>query len=143
MKCFEMSNNDMKEGSRDDFAARMDWSVTGKFDGANHNPVAVLNGEASKDILYMNVRRGDTVKLLAAGSSDPDADELSYEWMHYREPGTYGGAVKIEGADKCEIRFEAPRVYGPETIHIVLTVKDNGSPSLYAYRRAMIIVNYH
>jgi hypothetical protein len=126
----------------DNCQARFDWCVM-PYKRANHHPMAAFNGDTSKDILYMNVRRGDAVKLSAEGSSDSDGDKLSYEWMHYPEPGTYGGAIKIEGADKPEIRFEAPEVYGPETIHIVLTIRDNGSPSLYSYRRAVITVNYH
>ena len=34
-----------------DFAARMDWCVN-DFEKANHNPVAVLNGDQTKQVLY-------------------------------------------------------------------------------------------
>ena len=37
--------------------------------------------------------------------------------------------------------FVAPRVKKPATIHVVLQVKDNGTPPLFSYRRAVITVN--
>ncbi|MHC4518762.1 MAG: nucleoside hydrolase-like domain-containing protein, partial [Planctomycetota bacterium] len=84
-----------REPVQHDFAARMDWSVTPKYDDANHNPVAVFHGEAGHDIVYLQAGPGETVRLDATGSTDPDGDGIRYEWFSYPEPGTYRGEVAI------------------------------------------------
>src|SRR5262249_15634994 len=40
-------------------------------DEANHNPIAVLNGDRSKNILSLPAKGRSTVKLCAEGTSDP------------------------------------------------------------------------
>jgi len=132
-----------REAWQNDFAARMDWSITNSFEQANHNPVAVLNGDTSKNVLYLEVKRGQTITLSTTGSSDPDGDRISCTWTHYVEPGTYRGELDLKGTESSEVSFIAPEVYGPETIHVLITVKDSGSPALYAYRRVVITVNYN
>jgi hypothetical protein len=71
----------------------------------------------------------------AAGIAQPSYDD------DYPEPGTHSKPLAIEGADERDASFKAPKVYAPEMIHIVLTVKDDGSPQLYNYRRAVVTVN--
>lgn len=131
-----------REEFQNDFAARMDWSVAEHFDEANHNPVAALAGDTSRDVFYLTVDSGDTVQLSAEGSSDPDGDALEYHWWQYAEPGTFGGQVEIQGVRGMEASFTAPRVWAPRTIHVVLTVRDDGEPNLYSYRRVIVTVNH-
>ena len=123
-----------------DFAARMDWSVTPSYDEANHNPVAAFRGDTTTQVVRLTVTSGEEVPLSAAGSYDPDGDGLSYTWEHYREPGSYDGAVSIQDVHAQETRFVAPEVEAPETVHLILTVKDDGEPSLYRYRRVVAAV---
>jgi hypothetical protein len=130
-----------REAFQHDFAARMDWSVTQRYEDANHNPQAVFNGDSSRNVLYLTVKGGEPVTLSAEGSSDSDTDRLSFTWMHYKEPGTYAREIQFEERKEDTVQFQAPEVWGPETIHVVLTVEDNGDPSLSAYRRAVITVN--
>jgi hypothetical protein len=33
-----------------------------------------------------------------------------------------------------------PKVKRPETLHIILEVRDSGSPNLWAYRRAVVTI---
>ncbi|MFN8003420.1 MAG: hypothetical protein U0X75_20670 [Acidobacteriota bacterium] len=63
--------------------------------------------------------------MSAAGSTDPDGNALSYEWIYYGEPGTFvisngrtGAPFKIEDANKSEAWLTAPKVTKPETMHI-------------------------
>ena len=70
-----------------DFAARMDWSVR-DVAHANHNPRVVVNGQAGKAPLEIQVAVGTPVVLDAAGTSDPDGNALTYRWMFYSEAGT-------------------------------------------------------
>ncbi len=119
-----------------DFAARMDWCVKPRSD-ANHNPVAVLNGKPGKDLVALE---GAAVELSAAGSSDPDGHALSYRWFIYPEAGTFQGDARLTSTNGLQTRLEIPAGAKPGTVHVILEVTDNGSPSLYSYRRAIVAV---
>jgi len=121
---------------QNDFAARMDWCVK-KYSEANHPPIAKLNHANNMEVIA-----GDTVRLSAAGSTDPDGNQLNYEWMHYPEPGTYQGnhILSIRDYNKQSAYFIAPMVTQAETIHIVLLLTDNGLPALTRYQRVIITV---
>jgi len=69
-----------REHFQHDFAARMDWCVAAEYKQANHNPVAVLNGDSTKRVLEITAKPGETVVLSAAGSRDPDGDALDPRW---------------------------------------------------------------
>ncbi len=123
-----------------DFAARMDWSITSDYAKANHNPIAAFKGDTSKDIVHLTVHSGEEVPLSGEGSSDPDGDKLSYEWVHYAEPGSYPGKIDLLGSNKQQAHFIAPEVSEPEIVHIILTVKDDRTPSLFSYRRIIVTI---
>ena len=129
-----------------DFAARMDWCVADDFKKANHNPVAVLNGDTTKRIVTLTAKPGDTLKFSSAGSRDPDGHAITSRWMIYREAGTLGDEIKLAQTTGRETSFTLPATLPPprrgapadHTVHVILTVEDNGAPSLFAYRRAII-----
>ena len=125
------------EAFQNDWAARADWCVK-SYEEANHNPTAMVNGLSGKDILRIQAEPGSTVKLSAAGSSDPDGDSLSYEWWYYKEPGTFADEVKIDNADTDKVTFVVPYDSKENEFHIILTVRDSGSPNLFAYRRVIV-----
>lgn len=128
------------KGYDNDFAARMDWSITSKYEDANHHPIAVVNGDTSRRVLEVSAAPGSTVKLNANGSSDPDKDALNYAWSFYKEPSSYGGSVKIENSSSATATVSIPADAGGKNIHVILELHDNGVPSLYAYRRVIINV---
>ena len=78
-----------------------------------------------------------TVGLNATGSSDPDGDALKYEWWVYPEAGTFAGKVTIAGADTAKASVSLPAGAAGKTVHVVLTVRDAGSPPLVGYRRVV------
>ncbi len=126
---------------QNDFAARMDWTIL-PYAEANHPPVPKLDHADRLD-----AKAGARVALSAAGSSDPDGDALSYEWIHYGEAGTValasgrtGAPLEIDGSRAARAHFVAPRVAKPETLHVVLAVTDDGSPPLTRYRRVIVTV---
>jgi hypothetical protein len=127
-----------------DFAARMDWCVADDYKQANHNPIAILNGDHSKAILELTAKPGHTVKLSALGSSDPDGDKITSKWMIYPEAGSSGGKATLsrDMGTETELAISASGRRAPrnETVHVILTVEDKGTPSLVAYRRAIITV---
>ncbi len=133
-----------REDFQNDFAARMDWCVADSYEKANHNPVAVLNGDASKRILAIAAKDGDTVTLSSAGSHDPDGDATTSHWTIYREPGTLVGDVALHTTRGGHTRLTIPPSGkgspDEQLLHVVLTVRDSGTPALVAYRRAVIAV---
>ncbi|MDZ7724391.1 MAG: hypothetical protein U5R06_16700 [candidate division KSB1 bacterium] len=122
-----------------DFAARMDWCVTSNYDQANHNPNAVLNGDGGTDVLRLEAVSGQSVRLTARGSFDPDQDDIDIRWFVYPEAGTVD--VQLTDDTGFETSFVAP---DPEVedaeVHVILQIKDYGEPNLYSYRRAIVTI---
>lgn len=127
-----------------DFAARMDWCVASDYQQANHNPIAVLNGDRSKRIVELTAKTGETLDLSARGSHDPDGDTITSKWMIYPEAGTFGGDATLTQDRGLESKLTIPargrRASGASTIHVILIVEDSGTPGLVAYRRVIITV---
>lgn len=123
-----------REHFQNDFAARMDWTIM-SYDQANHPPLAISNQGNQ-----LKCTSGDRLSLSADDSTDPDGDQLKFNWMYYPEPGTFVGALNIEDADEKEAVLEVPNVNNPETIHIILQVTDSGTPPLTRYQRLIITV---
>jgi hypothetical protein len=135
-----------RESYQHDFAARMDWSITPEFGDANHPPRIQLNANGwtpntRTRELEFTVVSGDVVELDASATSDPDDDGLDFHWFQYREAGTYRGNVALERPTPRTLKFVAPSVMCPKTIHLILDVKDDGAPALHAFQRVVIKVN--
>ena len=136
---------------QNDFLARMIWSVTPTYVGANHNPELVLNGVPGRAPVEIIARAGEVVKLSAAGSSDPDGNKITYRWWQYREATSVLNPqqVSIAGAETSDVEVIAPQAVKPapnvdipkqNVFHIILEAKDDGTPPLTSYRRAVITV---
>lgn len=75
---------------QDDFAARMQWTLTPNFTQAAHQPVLNVNGHQGPDPLFVKVAANQTFTFNASLTYDPDhpADnsKLSFLWVVYPEP---------------------------------------------------------
>ena len=109
------------------FAARMAWSVTPDFKSANHEPQ--VSGPLS-----ISGKPGQTLKLKVK-CKDPDGDEINGSWAQYKV-GSYQGDVTV--TDNT-VTVPEDAVSG-DTIHLVLTVADIGTPQLTTYLRTIITV---
>ncbi len=119
---------------QNDFAARLRWSVVGDYAAANHHPeVAIKEGT---DVV---VAAGAVVRLTAV-ASDPDGDELDLSWWQYREAGTSSAPLELSpSGGTVEFRIPDDAVAG-ETLHVVCTVRDSGTPPLTRHQRVVIEV---
>ena len=123
--------------------------VTEDLRKANHNPVAVLNGDTTKRVLEIAAKPGETLELSAEGSRDPDGDAVEVRWWIYREASNLRDAkdhhfppeMAMNASRGLTTRLTVPTVTKPATIHIILEVEDRGTPSLFAYRRAIVTIN--
>lgn len=117
---------------QNDFAARADWCVK-SYEEANHQPVVVLAHGNS-----LTASPGETVKLSASGTTDPDGDMLSYNWRPYRDASSYKGDVEVVSVDEtAEVYIPADAEKG-QTLHIICSVTDDGEPHLTRYQRVVI-----
>lgn len=129
-----------RDGYQHDFAARMDWTVAERYEDANHNPAAVLDGTPGVAPVYRVVRPGEAVTASAVGTTDPDGDALTYRWWVYPEAGSYPYDVAVAQAAAPEARLIVPADAAGHTIHVLLEVTDDGTPALKRYRRLVLDV---
>ncbi|GAB2632200.1 nucleoside hydrolase-like domain-containing protein [Belliella aquatica] len=127
-------------GYNNDFSARMDWTITSKYEDANHHPIAVLEGDQGRNVLIKTVSAGESIELSAEGSSDPDGDKLNYKWSFYNEPSSFDGTLNIQNNTTSTAQIAIPSGSKGKNIHIILEVFDDGEPNLYAYRRMILNV---
>jgi hypothetical protein len=157
-----------REAYQGDFAARMQWTLGSDFESANHAPVIVLNSDTGLEVLRIKARFGETVRLDASQSWDPDlGDALGFKWLHYREPSATQWTVDFEvpelkfvdvsqgqrKMEKVEVRIPEEdegcvfpldetktMKWGAKTYHLILEVVDNGKFPMRSYRRVLIQV---
>lgn len=135
-----------REAYQHDFAARLDWSHQPKFKGANHHPLVNVNGDRSRNPIFLTTAPGAPVTLDASATSDPDGDEFSFHWYPYREAGSFPLTIhyrnlKWQGDQTAVLKLNAPATNAPATIHFILEVRDQGQPSLTSYRRVILKVD--
>jgi len=142
-----------REAFQHDFAARMKWTFA-DYSHANHNPIAVVNGNTGTAAIEIDAPLGQPVVLDGSQSHDPDGQHLTYNWFHYAEAGGTGtnlAALSITAADTSKaiatatspcrpLWFPNMPCSGPGTAHIILAVTDDGSPRLTSYRRIVLKV---
>lgn len=131
--------NRWKNHIYNDFAARIKWTTTTDYSAANHHPVAVVNGNNDNSPVFIKANGGEQITLDASESIDSDKDSLSFLWQIYTEAGTFCGDVEITGTDSPICSITLPEtIKEDDTLHLILAVTDNGTPSLTAYKRIVI-----
>ncbi len=124
-----------REAYQNDFAARMSWCVL-SYKDANHNPVAVIDGDSTQNILIRKVKPGKYVLLNGASSYDPDGGQLHYNWWIYKEVSLSNAT--IENNSNAIAKINISKSTPGSEIHIIMEITDDGNPKLYAYRRVIL-----
>lgn len=119
------------------FYARCCWEEN-SYESCNHAPVAAFNGDNTSDFVYINGEPGQPLRLNANGSTDPDGDMLSFKWWHYDAADNFIGKLIISDSDKKNASLIVPKIMKGSDLHIILEVKDNGTPRLTSYKRIII-----
>ncbi|KAJ4309382.1 hypothetical protein N0V84_011530 [Fusarium piperis] len=142
-----------------DFAARMQWTNEPTFSKNNHAPIAIVNGSCGPSPLEIQYNPGDDVILDASQSWDPDGDQLSFDWFHYREAGGRGLEGFTNGKEayprsKLTLVSQALNITNihpngsvvllrtkdsiNQTLNIILTVRDSHALPVATYRRVIM-----
>lgn len=122
---------------KNSFMNRLGWSLREPSE-VNHEPVAVIGKDRGNRITRMKVEPGKTLQLDASGSSDPDGDQLDIKWFVYETAGTYAGQVLPEAVTSPVLNITVPEDLEDKEIHLLLEVRDHGTPSLVSYRRVIL-----
>jgi Protein of unknown function (DUF1593) len=118
-----------------DFATRLRWTVTERYDEGHHHPaVSVSPGE------NVTAKPGEQVDLRAV-VSHPDGRGVTIRWWQYQEAGTYPGAASLSDATSENATVTIPDdAQAGQTIHIILEVTDDADMPLTKYQRVIITV---
>ena len=118
-----------------DFTARMQWADEGR---GNRNPQVVIGRSKGIKPVYIKAKTGETVRLDASRSSDPDGDNLHFSWWQQPEIGT--ATAVVDNVKKPVTTVVIPADAAGQTLHFVCEVHDDGPFRLVAYRRIIVIV---
>jgi hypothetical protein len=120
--------------AQNDFAARIQWTLTPSFRAGNHAPrVGIVPTRH-----LGKVRPGQTLRLRGY-AWDPDRDALTYSWWQYREEGTYPGLVELGASGRRSTTVTIPEDAQPgQTISLILQATDDGTFPLTRYARVIL-----
>lgn len=123
--------------AKNSFMNRLKYSLKNPED-VNHEPVVVVNGNKKNEIIKIRTVKGNSVKLDASPSFDPDGNAITYNWFVYKEASDYTGNIFLDNPGSPVQTITLPDDMGSKAIHLILEVTDNGSPHLVSYRRVIL-----
>ncbi|MBO7602314.1 MAG: hypothetical protein J6S94_04710, partial [Bacteroidaceae bacterium] len=123
---------DFVPAAQNDFAERLRWSVTPRFEDANHHPLILAP-------LSLSGKPEETLKVKAK-VTDPDNDEITLKWWQFKV-GSYASNVSVANPETAATDFTIPAdAKAGDTIHLILEATDHGTPALTRYHRLIVSV---
>ena len=105
------------------------------MDAANHEPRVTVS-----EPLNRSAAPGSTVRLVAS-ASDPDKNMMTVKWWQYTDVDTYPGTIALSSPETLTTTFHVPTDATPgQTIHVLIQVTDNGTPTLTSFQRVIVTV---
>lgn len=102
----------------------------------NVEPIAIIASESERW-----VRSGESIILDASASYDPLKSPLTWDWSVYPEAGTCSSGWRLEQSNEPIALFQAPNTTSSVSVHIVLTVTNQGTPPLNQYKRIIMHIS--
>lgn len=120
--------------AQNDFANRMQWSVTSNYKDANHPPVITLNNTKT---IY--AKPGDQIKLNVT-VNDPDGDAYSIKWWQFKNDKTTP-EIEILNNNTLNPTFFLPiNASTKQTLFLVIEVTDHHKMNLTNYALVKVIL---
>ena len=121
-----------------DFAARMQWAAEGK---GTTNPVVIVNGKRGLSPILLKAKVGQTIKLNAGKSYDPEGGTLRFLWWEQLPMTKSTGVLtNVSATQSPVLTVIVPPPYKGRKIHHVCEVHDDSPFQLVSYRRVIIDV---
>jgi len=120
-------------------AARLDWARSGT---GNRPPQLVVEGDAGWRPLHRTVPAGGTVRIDASQTHDAEMDKFTFRWevLTLQDTRSEGVVLSDSAAPVVDVRVPADAVGA--TVHLLLTVTDDGGGHpLSAWRRVVLNVS--
>ena len=152
-----------REAYQNDFAGRMQWTLSDRYEDANHAPVVVVNNTCGPDPLHVTALAGSTILVDASETYDPDINNtLTFKFFQYKEvnarqwfltpidtpalnltlPQDGDGSKALFSLPTADVACVDQSTGLPTNpcreLHVILEVADNGTPKLTSYRRIVI-----
>jgi hypothetical protein len=123
---------DFFAAAQHDFAARMQWSMTGDRKGANHPPRVLIKGEQE-----IQARPGQEIRLRVQ-VEDPDGDAYTIKWWTFLKD-QYTPEIELTAAGVTGAKIHLPQHLATgQTLYVVVEVTDRGTPALTRYQLVRI-----
>ncbi|OTA58864.1 DUF1593-domain-containing protein [Hypoxylon sp. EC38] len=88
---------------QDDFAARMQWTLTSNFSAVGHPPILNINGRQGPDPVVVQVKGNISYTFDAELTFDPDNptdnSHLEFQWALYPDPTAFQSEVQMEALE--------------------------------------------
>lgn len=118
-----------------DFAARLKWSVTPKYENANHAPMIKIAGPFT-----LIASPGQQIKLHAF-TSDPDDDDVKVTWYQTPVSGSET-TLSFSTTTGNSTEFNIPKdAKAGQEIHVITSATDDNKTPLTSYQRIVILIN--